>query len=81
MRWVTAQWKQEPISARYDDEFKKGWGPSPFLAQRYDDGVLHVTVLGRALQLHGRLSAIARRHAAGLAGRDAQPLCLDPSGP
>ncbi len=45
VRWVTAQWKQEPISARYDDEFKKGWGPSPFLAQRYDDGVLHVTVL------------------------------------
>ena len=37
VRWVTAQWKQEPISPAYKD-------PSPVLAQRFDDGVLHVTV-------------------------------------
>ena len=37
VRWVTAQWKQEPVSPAYDD-------PSPVLAQRFDDGVLHVTV-------------------------------------
>jgi hypothetical protein len=37
VRWVTAQWKQEPISPAYSD-------PSPVLAQRFDDGVLHVTV-------------------------------------
>ncbi len=37
VRWVTAQWKQEPISPAYND-------PSPVLAQRFDDGVLHVTV-------------------------------------
>lgn len=24
--------------------YGKGWDPSPFLAQRYDNGVLHVTV-------------------------------------
>ena len=37
VRWVTAQWKQEPVSPTYKD-------PSPVLAQRFDDGVLHVTV-------------------------------------
>ena len=37
VRWVTAQWKQEPVSLAYKD-------PSPVLAQRFDDGVLHVTV-------------------------------------
>jgi hypothetical protein len=37
IRWVTAQWKQEPVSPAYND-------PSPVLAQRFDDGVLHVTV-------------------------------------
>ncbi len=37
VRWVTAQWKQEPVSPAYKD-------PSPVLAQRFDDGVLHVTV-------------------------------------
>lgn len=37
VRWVTAQWKEEPISPAYSD-------PSPVLAQRFDDGVLHVTV-------------------------------------
>jgi hypothetical protein len=42
-RWVTAQWKQEPLSDAYD-VLGDGWGPSPFLAQRFDDGVLHVTV-------------------------------------
>ncbi|MDE1994038.1 MAG: heparin lyase I family protein [Rhizobiaceae bacterium] len=43
IRWITAQWKQEPISSTYKDQFQ-GWSPSPFLAQRYDDGILHVTV-------------------------------------
>ena len=37
VRWVIAQWKQEPISPAYPDA-------SPVLAQRFDDGVLHVTV-------------------------------------
>jgi hypothetical protein len=37
VRWVTAQWKEEPVSPAYSD-------PSPVLAQRFDDGVLHVTV-------------------------------------
>ena len=37
VRGVTAQWKQEPVSPAYKD-------PSPVLAQRFDDGVLHVTV-------------------------------------
>jgi hypothetical protein len=44
IRWVTAQWKQEPLSDSYESQFAKGEGPSPFLAQRFDDGVLHVTV-------------------------------------
>ena len=43
IRWVIAQWKQEPVSDAYD-VLGKNWGPSPFLAQRFDDGVLHVTV-------------------------------------
>jgi hypothetical protein len=42
-RWITAQWKHEPISDAYD-ALGEDWGPSPFLAQRFDDGVLHVTV-------------------------------------
>ena len=44
IRWVTAQWKQEPISEAYQRQFGDTWAPSPFLAQRFDDGVLHVTV-------------------------------------
>jgi len=44
IRWVIAQWKQEPVAKKYGEEFGDKWGPSPFLAQRYDDGVLHVTV-------------------------------------
>jgi len=44
IRWVIAQWKQEPVSESYAREFSSPWGPSPFLAQRFDDGVLHVTV-------------------------------------
>jgi hypothetical protein len=44
LRWVIAQWKQEPLSDSYKSQFEKGEGPSPFLAQRFDDGVLHVTV-------------------------------------
>jgi len=44
IRWVIAQWKQEPVSKKYGMEFGDKWGPSPFLAERYDDGVLHVTV-------------------------------------
>jgi hypothetical protein len=44
IRWVIGQWKQEPVAERYGKEFGDDWGPSPFLAQRYDDGVLHVTI-------------------------------------
>ncbi len=44
IRWVTAQWKQEPLSDKYKKEFGEDWGASPFLAQRYDNGVLHITV-------------------------------------
>lgn len=44
VRWVTAQWKHEPVSKDYEDQFGPDWSPSPFLAQRFDDGVLHVTV-------------------------------------
>jgi hypothetical protein len=44
IRWVTAQWKEEPVSNAYSEEFGENWGPSPFLAQRFDNGVLHVTV-------------------------------------
>ena len=44
IRWVIAQWKQEPLSDSYESQFGRGEGPSPFLAQRFDDGVLHVTV-------------------------------------
>jgi polysaccharide lyase-like protein len=44
IRWVIAQWKQEPLNDSYKGQFEKGEGPSPFLAQRFDDGVLHVTV-------------------------------------
>lgn len=46
VRWVTAQWKHAPISERYCEELdcEKSWGPSPFLAQRFDNGVLRVTV-------------------------------------
>jgi hypothetical protein len=44
LRWVIAQWKQEPLNASYQSQFDKREGPSPFLAQRFDDGVLHVTV-------------------------------------
>jgi Polysaccharide lyase len=44
IRWVIAQWKQEPLSDSYKSQFGKGEGPSPFLAQRFDDGVLHITV-------------------------------------
>ena len=38
IRWVTAQWKHTEV----DKQTYKDW--SPFLAQRFDDGVLHVTV-------------------------------------
>ncbi|KQX43218.1 hypothetical protein ASE71_09330 [Ensifer sp. Root954] len=57
LRWVIAQWKQEPAQQVADAaqanavknagqaaEPEEVWEPSPFLAQRYDDGVLHVTV-------------------------------------
>lgn len=43
IRWITAQWKQEPISETYK-ALGEEWAPSPFLAQRFDDGVLHITV-------------------------------------
>ena len=38
-RWITAQWKQEPLPS-----YGEGWSPSPFLAQRYDGGILNLTV-------------------------------------
>lgn len=44
IRWVIAQWKEEPLDNAYTDEFGSDWGPGPFLALRFDDGVLHVTV-------------------------------------
>jgi hypothetical protein len=44
IRWVTAQWKHEPVDKAYHETFGEDWGPSPFLAQRFDDGVLHITV-------------------------------------
>jgi hypothetical protein len=45
IRWIIAQWKQVPISEKYCRQFNcEKWGPSPFLALRFDDGVLHVTV-------------------------------------
>ena len=37
VRWVNFQWKQTSVATEYGDA-------SPFLAQRFDDGVLHVTV-------------------------------------
>jgi hypothetical protein len=44
IRWVISQWKQEPISTAYERKFGERWGPSPFLAQRFDNGILHVTI-------------------------------------
>ena len=44
IRWVIAQWKQEPVSDAYAKEFGADWGPSPYLAQRFDNAVLHITV-------------------------------------
>lgn len=44
VRWVTAQWKHEPVSKKYEQQFGESWSASPFLAQRFDDGVLHVTI-------------------------------------
>ncbi|UVK35809.1 polysaccharide lyase (plasmid) [Mesorhizobium sp. AR10] len=45
IRWVTAQWKQEPISPDYKTQpGEEKWDPSPVVAQRFDDGVLHITV-------------------------------------
>jgi hypothetical protein len=44
VRWVTAQWKTNSSAFpanKYTDQ-------NPFLAQRYDDGVLHVTVQDEA---------------------------------
>lgn len=58
VRWVIAQWKQEPVSKKYAREFGNKWGPSPFLAQRYDDGVLHVTVQDE----HCRCLVASARH-------------------
>jgi hypothetical protein len=44
IRWVIAQWKEELLSTSYTDKFGPDWGPSPFLALRFDNGMLHVTV-------------------------------------
>ncbi|MGO8400404.1 heparin lyase I family protein [Rhizobium ruizarguesonis] len=43
IRWITAQWKQDEYDeAGYAESLPKG--PSPVVAQRYDDGILWVTV-------------------------------------
>jgi len=44
VRWVTAQWKTNSSAFPKD----KYTDQNPFLAQRYDDGVLHVTVQDEA---------------------------------
>jgi hypothetical protein len=44
IRWVTAQWKQEPAVQPGEPIDGVEWGPGPFLSQRFDDGVLHVAV-------------------------------------
>lgn len=44
VRWVLAQWKQEPVVQPGPPTPGVEWGPSPFLAQRFDNGLLHVTV-------------------------------------
>lgn len=58
LRWVIAQWKQEPAKevvvagsermsankAEPGNETEEEWEPRPFLAQRFDDGILHITV-------------------------------------
>ena len=41
IRWVIAQWKEKPLHSDYK---KENWGPSPYLALRFDDGVMHITV-------------------------------------
>ena len=38
VRWVNAQWKYK------DKDWDESLDPSPFLAQRYDNGILHLTV-------------------------------------
>lgn len=40
IRWVTAQWKYATVQAKNG----KAINDSPFLAQRFDNGVLHITV-------------------------------------
>lgn len=42
IRWVTAQWKAEPAFT------EDGVSASPFLAQRYDDGILNITVQNKS---------------------------------
>lgn len=43
IRWITAQWKQEPYhETKYKDALPTG--ASPVVAQRYDDGILWITV-------------------------------------
>lgn len=44
IRWIMAQWKMEPVKKKTED----GEDPSPFLAQRFDNGVFHITVQNEA---------------------------------
>ncbi|MEP2028828.1 MAG: heparin lyase I family protein [Paracoccaceae bacterium] len=44
MRWVLAQWKHTKLSANYENAPYTFNGQSPFVAVRFDDAVLHVTV-------------------------------------
>lgn len=43
VRWVIGQWKQEP-AAQPGGSTGTDWSPSPIVAQRFDNGILHVTV-------------------------------------
>ncbi|MEP4432294.1 MAG: hypothetical protein ABJ349_08820, partial [Hyphomicrobiales bacterium] len=45
MRWVLAQWKHSELSESYENNPQYTFnGQSPFVAVRFDDAVLHVTV-------------------------------------
>lgn len=44
IRWVIGQWKQTTIDKEKYIDLGEEWGPSPYLAQRFDNSVLHITV-------------------------------------
>ena len=61
IRWVIGQWKQTTIDKEKYIKFGDEWGPSPYLAQRFDNGVLHVTVQDE----HCRCNVASAPHADG----------------